>query len=121
MTDRIRRAEDEAKKRGMRIVYPRAHELFIDIDCAADMCEFTRRWPQLVERMPGARYDVRPSPSGRKGKAHIYVSLPQSVDELTRIVLQACLGSDRQREILSWSALQLGETRPTLFFEKPDV
>ncbi len=51
------------------------------------------------------------------GKIHIYVTLKEPITNAERIALQAALGSDPKREILSLARLRRGETTPTLLFE----
>lgn len=99
------------------------NELQIDIDCEADLTLFEGAWKNVsgLGLLRGATYSRRPSPSGRAGRWHIEVRLAMPIDHESRIALQALLGSDRTREMLSWCRLQRGEALPVLFFERPEV
>lgn len=54
----------------------------------------------------------------RNGRAHIYIQFPRPLSDAERIALQASMGSDRKRELLSLSRILGGTDRqPTTFFE----
>jgi hypothetical protein len=113
--DTIESAREKATSLGLVVVFPEPHELFVDIDSKAAMKRFCR----AIGRLPGVTYLVRPSPSGRPGRFHIVVTMPGPVGAMERIALQAMLGSDPTRELLSWMRTLRGITQPTLFFERP--
>ena len=70
-----------------------------------------------MTRLSGVTYLVRPSPSGRPGRHHVVVTMPRPVSPMERIALQAILGSDPIREMLSWFRIERGIEEPTIFFE----
>jgi hypothetical protein len=111
--DTIESALRQARQLGLVVVLPRSNELFVDIDDEASMHVFLAS----VARLGDVSYLVRRSPSGAPGRRHITVTMPRAVTAMERIALQAMLGSDRVREILSWQRLQRGINEPTLFFE----
>jgi hypothetical protein len=111
--DTIESAKAKAKTLGRVVVFPKANELFIDIDNPAAM----RRFVRGVARFTGVTFLVRPSPSGRPGRHHVVVTMPTEVTPMERIALQSMLGSDPVRELLSWRRIQHGIEEPTLFFE----
>jgi hypothetical protein len=112
--DTLESAHEKARTLGRVVVYPKPNELFVDIDCEAAM----RRFVRVVAYMSGVTYAVRPSPSGRPGRYHVTVTMTGNVSPLERIALQAMLGSDPVREVLSWRRLQNGIETPTIFFEQ---
>lgn len=57
--------------------------------------------------------------ASRSGHKHARIKLPFKVSALERIALQAALGSDYKREILSVFDLRRGDPTPTVFFELP--
>ena len=64
-------------------------------------------------------YTEKPSKSGEPGKMHItLVFQDRTFTTLERIGLQAMLGSDRVRELLSYVQYLNGDAHPTLFLEK---
>ena len=111
--DTIESARAKASVLGRVVVFPKSNELFIDIDTPTAMLKFVRG----VARLSGVTYLVRPSPSGRPGRHHVVVTMPHQVTPMERIALQAMLGSDSVREMLSWMRIQRGIDEPTLFFE----
>ena len=108
---------DEADKRGLDVRVPKNNELFIDID-SEELTTFHRQLAVFLKRTDAA-WSVRPSPSGKPYHVHIVVTLTKrTVTNGERILLQAVLGSDPMRELLSWERIGIGDPHPTLFFEK---
>lgn len=112
-------AVEKARARGLVVRLPKPNELFVDIDTFAayerfkEQIEVLKRWHRVV--------DVVESPSASGGAhKHIVVTLGNHVTPITRIALQAMLGSDLKREMLSYGRLLTGSSpHPTLFFERP--
>lgn len=115
--DRDEKASEQAAKKGCRVVLPAPNELFVDIDDFASLAVFRKNVERLKEYMP-CTWEERESPSGLPDHRHMVVTLEEDVDPFERIALQALLGSDRTREMLSWQRLQRYEANPTLFFER---
>ena len=112
-------AYERATRENLQIVLPRANELQIDIDNEDAEEVFTVLMNHLVPAFIGFSSVIKnPSKSGAPGKFHITVALNQDVTPLERIALQAILGSDRKRELLSFIELANGDKTPTLFLEK---
>lgn len=116
-----------ALREGHIMRLPGDNELFLDLDSAdgETMMEegleiLNRNWRQ---RMPSGETPFtvtynKPSKSGVN--RHVIVSCPFTLDPIKRIALQACLGSDLVREILSLLRVLLELPRPpTVFFERP--
>ena len=99
------------------IVAPKPFELFIDIDNGDDL-ELFDMMCAILTRNYVHTDTPRITPSQEEGHYHVVVSLDRPVDNMTRIALQACLGSDRKRELLSIIRALNGDTRPTVFFEE---
>jgi hypothetical protein len=119
---RFQAAQEAAKKKGLVVVEPKPDQLFIDIDDECSDAVFDRTIGKVQELIPGTTWSRAPSPSGALGRFHIVVTLGRPVaDAFERILLQALMGSDRIREVLSWQRATRGDARPTLFFEKPDL
>lgn len=118
-------AEEAAAAKDRVVVYPKANELFIDIDDSVSLAVFDAHIKILDGALGGGLLcKKRPSPSGAQGRWHITVTLPRPVkDAFERILLQCLLGSDRLHEALSWVAASNPENvqhaTPTVFFEKP--
>ena len=113
--------EAAAKKHGQVCVYPGAHELFVDIDCQEDR-DWLDEQLAVLSKMNFELEVVREIPSKSGGaRCHVYLHSPRELSNMDRIALQACLGSDRRRELLSImrTFLKVGRA-PTIFFEKPE-
>lgn len=112
--------EKSALERGCSVVTPRPNELFLDIDTDEDLETFKGQISLLELYFEGddIAWRAAQSPSGRPGRYHVTVTVPRFVDEQERVALQACLGSDRKRELLSLKRIRQGHISPTCFFEK---
>jgi hypothetical protein len=113
-------AEEQAKARGCVIIEPKPNELFLDIDSADDMAYFEKQIKRVAVRWK-CTWTASESPGGKMGRYHVYVTFfDRELDHWQRIALQAVLGSDRVRELISVQRLLDGDAAPTLFFEKPE-
>lgn len=117
-----------AKAMGFEILIPKANELFIDIDSMDDWEWFSNNFASLssfiVTKYP--EWDILSAISDTESKSgeghrHIIVTLPFDMDDWQRIAMQAVLGSDRKRELLSCGRVISGNLPATLFAEKTDV
>lgn len=108
----VKRVEAE----GFKVVFPADDELQVDIDNETHYDAFKRSWEIFSRDEPGATMEEHPSKSGLPSR-HVTITLPYIVDEWQRIALQAALGSDPVRELLSAMRLQNGVRPATLFCE----
>jgi hypothetical protein len=114
-------AEAYAKERGLICVYPEPNELFIDIDQEFELDHFEWAFSMFQQLYPGAEEVTKPSKSGEAGHFHITVILPFEIKSPEqRVMLQAILGSDPKRELLTLKNIAEGDKTPTLFFEVPE-
>ncbi len=106
----------EADKLGLIAIFPEARELLLDLDGGA---ELNYRVRGVIEETAGGwkvlSELITVSKSG-KGR-HIYMLLDGYISDEHRILLQACLGSDPVREVLSLIRLKEGATAITALFE----
>lgn len=108
----------KAAAKGCVVKRPAHNELFIDIDTRADYDFFISQWKILCEHFHAENFTCAPSKSGGD-RFHIIVTMRDGVTATERVLLQAVMGSDRKREILSYAALKKDPTsEPTIFFEK---
>lgn len=106
----------KASEAGCTIKLPKSNELFLDIDNVEDFAFFKKHITDLGDLVQ--TWNFTESKSG-KGHYHIIVTLNRKVKSLTeRVLLQAVLGSDRVRELISWRRLDSGNRKATVFFEK---
>ncbi len=109
-------AELEAEKYGGQVVYPTQYELQLDLDSEEAVEGFRSRLRWLEKIIPVKQFGIGPSRS--PGKFHAVVELEKPVSsDMERILLQACLGSDPIRELLSYRRVLERDPHPTLFIE----
>ena len=101
------------------MVYPEDRDLFIDIDDDASLNTYLEMGRVLHEN--GFYFTETKRTRSAGGNTHIYAKFTKQLTDLERVLLQACLGSDRKRELLSFLRIVLRLDRaPTVFFETPD-
>jgi hypothetical protein len=107
------------KTKGLKIVYPKNNELFIDIDTEKQWLDFQERMVVYTNHFGNDHtYKVSPSISGLPHR-HIVVTLPFEINDIMRIALQAVLGSSPSRECMSiYKLLDDDLQHPTLFMER---
>ena len=107
-------AERDAK--GRDIIYPQKNELFIDIDDAESLRAYNRGFDHLSNFIQ--LKEIRKTKSAHKLNGwHIVVQVAGELSDLDRVALQACLGSDRIRELNGILRTWINDPNPTLFFE----
>ena len=120
MSDHSEGKYTAAKTKGLVVVLPGDHDLFIDIDDALGMATFATQVAILNSFRP-CTWVVAGSPSGKAGRSHVTVTFDDDtpLTNIERLALQAMLGSDRLHELLSYRSHFRGDPEPTCFFEKP--
>ncbi len=110
-----KRAEEE----GLLVVLPDSHTLQIDYDKPA----VDERFIELLSTFEDNFEVEQPIiyKQSRRGNLHIIIRLKEEITPTERILLQAALGSDGKREILSFKRIKTGDPTPTLFFETNDA
>jgi len=108
-----------AADNGWRVDFPAADELFIDIDGDYSLTKFNQNL-LVLDRMIGVlAHQETPSKSGEVGKFHARVRLRRELKgNVERVMLQAMMGSDPTRELLSLERILVNDPQPTLFYEK---
>lgn len=107
-----------ARGMGLIAVAPSGDELQLDIDAPSDM-DIVASMLDVLERND-ISVEIKKQTRSKSGNAHLYVRIdwPSGLDPVTRIALQACLGSDRKRELLSLLRhVFKTQTPPTVLFE----
>ena len=111
---------DKAALENKTVVYPQLNQLQIDIDSDAHWDTFNFQIRVLLQKFNVTKIEMVPSNSG---KGHWHATLTLDKIEFTgdriaiRLLLQACLGSDLKRELLSFFRHETGDEHPTLFLE----
>lgn len=107
--DQIR---EKAMKKGLLALTPRANELLLDLDQSMnDVTLRILRDEKLIED------ELTTTSAG--GNRHLYLRLVRQLSHAERIALQASLGSDAQREMLSMVRFLTEGCVPTVLFETP--
>ena len=115
------KTQAHAKARGQVIRLPEKNELFVDIDTKEQLQHFHRMLPRLAKHEDRLWLDFVCTPSRSGGdRLHVVVKLPRDVmSDLERIALQAILGSDPVRELISIARVKFENPHPSVFFENP--
>lgn len=118
-------AEETARLKKMRILYPNHDEIFIDIDSDHAFTMLKERVAKLINCIECFGYaniekpfwTVYPSKSGLPHR-HVILKFEGSYfDTWQRIALQFMLGSDYIKEALSTMEMMVGVKKPVYFFE----
>jgi len=91
---------DKMTELGYKIYYPENNELLIDIDTKEQYEQFKAKFSRLVKEFEDTTYSIIVSKSGYPHQ-HIIVKMGFDLNNSERIALQAILGSDPIREMLS--------------------
>jgi hypothetical protein len=117
------RAIEQAQNENLDVKFPKANELFIDLDNDISFALFKKQM-DILKKYVGILqqhkypwdYAVTASRHGLPGR-HIVVVLKSDVTEVERVALQAAMGSDRVRELLGYVQAKNNDPHPTLFLE----
>lgn len=108
-------AEAEGAKRGLNVVASDERHLQLDLD--TPMTEQQREALEILKRDTDL-VDRELTTVSQHGRHHHYILLTRELDLHTRIMLQAVLGSDPRRELLS--AMREGVRDPELVLFETD-
>lgn len=108
-------AIEKAKKDGNTVVLPEPNQLLIDVDDPADLAKLFELFPILTRSFKLAKWVMTPSKGA--SRYHVVMTLDRAFNDTERILLQACLGSDRKRELLSFVRVTKGDPHPSLLIE----
>lgn len=107
----------QAEADGMVVRHANPKTLLMDLDDEAAIERFRRLMPKLDE-MFGAKVTEEYESRSGAGHLHVVVELDEPFDAAFRIALQAALGSDPVRELLSLRRLANGINEPSRLFRK---
>jgi hypothetical protein len=109
-----------AKQKNLEVKIPAADELYLDIDTPEQWGIFLRSFDVVRRYLGVEEYKRTASSSGRAGRYHVVIKMKEPMTSFERIALQAALGSDPMREILSLMRIYQNNPHPTLLFELPE-
>lgn len=105
--------EDKAESLGLVCFFPLPNELQIDLDNGALMTSLASCLSSNGFNIVSTLTTI----SKNRGE-HVYLKLGVEISDTERIILQACLGSDRKREFLGYIRLA-ANAQPSCMFETP--
>jgi hypothetical protein len=127
MTQRsIDTARDIAKSKGLVAFFPYDDELFLDYDGTTEAdVEFLLAPVAKVLEENGVSIFGRLTTVSQSGEGiHVYLQVNQPIDIFERLIVQACMGSDPVKEVLSYLRMLVGNCHRTAacaLFETPDM
>lgn len=110
----VEEVEEIAKTQGLVAVLPREDEIMLDIDQPTWKID-----QKLVQVLSDNGYQLNHGRTtiSKNKKRHVYYRTNRKLTDHERILLQAILGSDSTRELLSMIRLTEGSKCPTALFE----
>lgn len=118
--------EKKAKDEKLILVLPEPDEVFLDIDEPGGKPD-----QRIMEYITQSVNEINITSSlttiSKSGNSHVYLRLGKPVSDLTRVILQVCLGSDPVKELFSFIQLNhviewtlVNCECPIAFFETKD-
>lgn len=98
------------------VIEAQSNQLFLDLDTEESYIIFQEHCRFLKKHFYPFTLHIGPSKSGLPHR-HVTVTFKQDLDIMTRIALQACLGSDPMRELISVRRAIDKEDNIVIFFE----
>lgn len=108
--------DDLAARRGCYVEPSDDLTLQIDLDDPEDLQVFDRTMAILAKMEPALVRGATTAPSKSGEGYHVRVRLNEPLDVRDRILLQACLGSDVKREMISWCRVRKNIPLPVVLF-----
>jgi len=109
---------ERMEKEGYVVVTPGRTEVQVDIDSKEQYAVFLKQLDALEKRGSVARVIMTISKSGGR---HFRVFLHREINKVERIAIQAALGSDPLRELLSMFQYWDGDPIPSLMAERKEA
>lgn len=116
INDTTREVIDKAKKAGFDVFETSPFTLLLDIDKESDLEHYAELYP-LAQQLCRVREINRWK--SKDGGTHIVLESEDYLSAWTRLILQACLGSDRKRELLGLNLFNQNAAACFSFLFKP--
>lgn len=111
-------AKQFADDNGLVIIQSRGDVLQFDIDDIDAMKDFEQMLPILRKI---TRVDERIETKSKNGRKHVYLKTDVQFLPEERIAIQACMGSDRKRELLSLRNVRENRELPIFLYETEEA
>lgn len=107
-----------ALKEGIHIVEPEKNQIQLDLDGIRAMHRYSAHYTIFKKAglTKGWKEKLSPSKSGGS-HVHVTITMREEVDNVTRVMLQAVLGSDLLRETFNATRVLNKNKYPIVFFE----
>lgn len=113
-------AVEKAIAEGCEVVYGSDLTLLLDLDTPESVATYRSRENYLVNRYKVDPRHAQEWPS-KSGNLHVVIHLGVTASILERIALQAILGSDANREMLSLGDIRDDHANPIMLFKPASV
>lgn len=104
----------QARAAGFEVVFGDDMHLLLDIDAPEPSMQFMAMLPMIYDRFGAA---VESQWKSKSGNTHIVMVLSEPLPILERIALQAMMGSDSKKEMMSMCSAKIGVDNPILLFK----
>lgn len=115
LTYTLNNQRENADELGLDMVVPEPDQLLIDCDSKAD--ELWLQHMLSVASKNNCHISIEKITTSKNKRLHYYLRWPSDLDPVKRVALQAILGSDRHRELLSLLRIEQGIENPTVLYE----
>jgi len=110
----IEKAIEKGKSLGFTVIQSTRSTLLLDLDTPESVAQFNDVLPLVKEFL---KVKEVLSWESEHGNQHRLIYLDDDLHVLTRIALQAVLGSDPKREVFAIERIKAGITEPSLLFQ----
>lgn len=109
----------EAKANGLEVIYTEPNKLLIDLDDEDAQARFQNMIDMLDDVYGFIHVETWQSKSRKPEKQHVVITMSRELSLPERIALQAIMGSDPRRELLSLARHEDVDNPVVLFKPKP--
>jgi hypothetical protein len=113
-------AMEQAEAEGLEVIHGDSQTLLIDLDDAESIRYYNEQLPSIKKELEarGNKLTKKQSYTSKSGVGrHVILKLKHPLPLEQRLIIQACLGSDRVKEFLSLMRFVDGDPEPCLLFK----
>lgn len=109
-------ALEQAREQGMTVVKGSDTRILLDLDDGEDEEFYATMLPVICEHI---KLEEEKRWRSKNGGLHVQLLSPRPLNVRSRLLIQACLGSDRVKEFLSLVRVWKKESDPVMLFRPP--